>query len=118
MPALTVGQTFPAIRTMDVVMLLPDAARISRRSLPHLMIDKRRGPDTPSQMASIVPTEDRYKIEHDGGQRLVLVTFNAGAGSLQGTVDEAQKAIADSVALPPGVFVEFTGAAEAEQART
>ena len=27
---------------------------------------------------------------------------------------QAQQAIAQSVALPPGVFVEFTGAAEAE----
>ncbi len=42
------------------------------------------------------------------------VTFNVGSGSLQSIVHEAQQTIAQSVVLPPHVFVAFTGAAEAE----
>jgi len=67
-----------------------------------------------SQIANVQVTQDRYSIEHDGGQRLVSVTFNVGSGSLQRIVQEAQRNIAGSVVLPPHVFVAFTGAAEAE----
>jgi Cu/Ag efflux pump CusA len=58
---------------------------------------------------------DRYSIEHDGGQRRISVTFNVGGASLQSVVHEAQRTIARSVALPAGVYLEFTGAAAAEQ---
>jgi Cu/Ag efflux pump CusA len=82
------------------------------------MIGSPLGPVPLSSVARVYPTADRYSIEHDGGQRRVSVTFNVGArSSLQNIVAQAQRTIANSVALPPGVFVEFTGAAEAE-ART
>jgi Cu/Ag efflux pump CusA len=72
-----------------------------------------------AQIADITPTEDRYSIEHDGGQRRVSVTFNVNQGSLAGTVQRAQRTIAQQLKLPANVFLEFTGAAEAEaQART
>jgi Cu/Ag efflux pump CusA len=45
----------------------------------------------------------------------VSVTFNVRGGSLQSVVREAQRTIAASVKLPAGVYVEFTGAAAAEQ---
>jgi len=68
-----------------------------------------------SQLAHVELAQDRYSIEHDGGQRRVSVTFNVGSGSLQDVVRQAQGAIARSVVLPAGVFLEFTGAAEAER---
>jgi Cu/Ag efflux pump CusA len=68
-----------------------------------------------SQVARIDVSQDRYSIEHDGGQRRVSVTFNVGAGSLQSVVQQAQRAIAQSMVLPTGVFLEFTGAAAAER---
>lgn len=110
---LSVGQTFQGTRTIDVVMLLPDEIRHQPTALRHLMVGSPLGPIPLSQVATIDITEDRYKIEHDGGQRLVLVTFNAASGSLQSVVAEAQRAITESAALPTGVFLEFTGAAEA-----
>jgi Cu/Ag efflux pump CusA len=73
------------------------------------------GPVPLSQVAELSVTQDRYSIEHDGGQRRVSVTFNVGTGSLQTVVAQAQRTIASSVALPAGVFLEFTGAAEAER---
>jgi CzcA family heavy metal efflux pump len=109
-----VGQTFQGTRTIDVVVLLPDDARHQPAQLANLMISSPLGPVPLSQVASVEVTQDRYSIEHDGGQRLVAVTFNVGAGSLQAIVQEAQRAIAKSVVLPAHVFLEFTGAAEAE----
>jgi len=107
------GQTFAATRTVDVMLLLPDAVRHAPTELEHLMISSPLGPVPLSQIAHVEVSQDRSSIEHDGGQRLVVVTFNT-AGSLQSIVQQAQQAISRSVALPPGVFLEFTGAAEAE----
>jgi Cu/Ag efflux pump CusA len=78
------------------------------------MISSPLGPVPLSRVARVEVTTDRYSIQHDAGQRLVTVTFNVNAGSLQDVVNQAQQAISQSVALPPGVFVEFTGAAQAE----
>jgi Cu/Ag efflux pump CusA len=77
------------------------------------MISSPLGPVPLSQIAHVEVSQDRSSIEHDGGQRLVVVTFNT-AGSLQSIVQRAQQAISHSVTLPAGVFLEFTGAAEAE----
>lgn len=108
------GQSFQGTRTIDVVVLLPGDVRHQPAQLEKLMIASPLGPVPLSQVASIEITQDRYSIQHDGGQRLVAVTFNVGSGSLQSVVQEAQQIIAKSVVLPPHVFVEFTGAAEAE----
>src|SRR6202020_1562519 len=67
-----------------------------------------------SQVANILVTQDRYSIEHDGGQRRISVTFNVNGASLQSVVQQAAQAIAAKVTLPTGVYTEFTGAAEAE----
>jgi Cu/Ag efflux pump CusA len=73
------------------------------------------GPVPLSQVAHVGLTEDRYSIQHDGGQRRVSVTFNVRGAPLQSVVQEAQRVIAASVALPPGVYLEYTGAAAAER---
>jgi CzcA family heavy metal efflux pump len=115
----TVGQTYQSTRTVDVVTLLPDALRHDTASLEKLMIPTPSGPVPLSQVARVSPTEDRYSIEHDGGQRRISITFNVNKGSLSGTVQRAQQAISQNVKLPANVFLEFTGAAEAEaQTRT
>jgi len=114
-----VGQTYQGTRTVGVVVLLPETLRRDPSSLAKLMIGSPLGPIPLSQVAHVDATQDRYSIQHDGGQRRVSVTFNVGKGSLGSVVQQAQQAIARSVKLPAGVFIEFTGAAEAEaQTRT
>jgi len=110
-----VGQTFRATRTVDVDVLLPDAARRQPTQLARLMIASPLGPVPLSQVARIDVSEDRYSIEHDGGQRRISVTFNVRGAPLRSVVQEAQRVIASSVVLPAGVYLEFTGAAAAEQ---
>jgi len=110
-----VGQTFSGVRTVDAVVLLPDALRGEPAQLGKLMIASAMGPIPLAQVASFKLTQDRYSIEHDGGQRRVSVTFNVAGASLQGVVQEARQRIAQSVVLPSGVFLEFTGASAAEQ---
>lgn len=108
-----VGQTYRDTRTVNVVVLLPDTLRHQPTQLAKLMIGSTLGPIPLSQVARVIPSQDRYSIQHDGGQRRVAITFNV-KGSLQNIVQQAQQAINQSVKLPTGVFIEFTGAAEAE----
>ena len=110
-----VGQTFRGTRTVDVDVLLPDALRHQPAQLARLMIATPIGPVPLSQVAHVGVTEDRYSIQHDGGQRRVSVTFNVRDAPLQSVVREAQRAVAASVVLPAGVYIEYTGAAAAEQ---
>jgi CzcA family heavy metal efflux pump len=109
-----VGQTFSGTRTVDAVVLLPEALRHQPGALAHLMISGPLGPVPLSQVARILVTQDRYSIEHDGGQRRISVTFNVSGASLQSVVQQAAQAIASKVSLPTGVYTEFTGAAQAE----
>jgi Cu/Ag efflux pump CusA len=110
-----VGQTFSGTRIVDAVLLLPEDLRHRPEQLDKLMVSSPFGAVPLSQLAHLTLTADRYSIEHDGGQRRITVTFNVSGRALQDAVAEAQRKIASSVALPPGFFVEFTGAAEAEQ---
>src|SRR6184192_2735445 len=110
-----VGQAFHGTRTVDVDVLLPESWRHQPAQLARLMIASPLGPVPLAQVARIDVTQDRYSIQHDGGQRLVTVTFNTGGGSLQRIVQAAQRTIAASVKLPQGVYLDYTGAAAAEQ---
>jgi len=111
----SVGQTFHGTRTAEVAVLLPEIWRHQPAQLARLLIASPLGPVPLSQVARVNVTQDRYSIEHDGGQRRVSVTFNVRGGSLQAVVQEAQRTIAAAVALPAGVYLEYTGAAAAEQ---
>jgi len=109
-----VGQTFLGTRTVEAVVLLPDALRHQPEQVGKLMISGPLGPVPLSQIARIYTTQDRYSIEHDGGQRRISVTFNVSGESLGSVVQQARDTIASKVALPKGVYTEFSGAAEAE----
>jgi Cu/Ag efflux pump CusA len=111
----TLGQTYSGTRAVNVVMLLPAGSRNRPEALASLMIAGPLGPVPLGQVAKIMPTDTRYAITHDGGQRFDAVTFNVSGRSLQGTVNEARQRIS-VLKLPPGVYVEFTGAAAAQRA--
>jgi CzcA family heavy metal efflux pump len=111
-----VGQTYVGTRTIDAVIKLPDRWRASPALLGQLSINGPLGTVPLAKVASVQLTQDRYRIEHEGGQRRVSVTFNVEGRSLQRVVQDAQAAIARSVKLPAGTVMEFTGAAEAERA--
>ena len=111
----TVGQTYAGTRAVDVVMLLPETARNRPELLSSLMIAGPLGPVPLGQVARIIPTETRSAISHDGGQRFDSITFNVVGRSLQATVNDA-KARVGALNLPAGIYVEFSGAAAAQQA--
>ncbi|HVW71043.1 MAG TPA: efflux RND transporter permease subunit [Steroidobacteraceae bacterium] len=110
-----VGQTYSGVRTVPVVMRLPDSLRNRPEQLGKLPITGSYGPVPLGQVARLDLSEERYSIQHDGGQRRVSVTFNVSGRSLQDAVNDARQRIANNVRLPAATFLQFTGAAEAER---
>ena len=110
-----VGETFSGVRTIAVVVRLPSDQRSRVDQVGKLPIAGPYGPVPLSEVAAVGLTADRYSIQHDGGQRQVAITFNVAGRPLQDAVSEARQRIARSVKLPAGTYVEFTGAAQAEQ---
>jgi len=111
----TVGQTFSGVRTVGVVVRLPEERRDRAQQVGQLLVSGPYGPVPLQQVARVSLSGDRYSIQHDGGQRRVAITFNVQGRSLQDTVLEARQRIAHSVRLPAGTYIELTGAAEAER---
>jgi CzcA family heavy metal efflux pump len=111
----TLGQTFAGTRSVNVVMLLPEAERNRPDSLSALMVSGAFGPVPLGQVARVMPTDTRYLVSHDGGQRFDAITFNVTGRGLQATVDDAKARVA-ALKLPPGIVVRFTGAAAEQQA--
>ena len=111
----TVGQTFSGTRSVDTVVILPESTRNRPDLLGRLMISGPLGPVPLAQVARIRADAGRYMIEHDGGQRRISVTFNVEGRPLQDAVGEARQLIAQKIKLPTSVFIQFTGAAEAER---
>jgi len=69
---LQVGQTYAGIRSVNVVILLPQAQRNRPEMLSSLMIAGPFGPVPLSQVARIAPSESRFRVTHDGGQRQIF----------------------------------------------
>ena len=111
----TIGQTYDGIRSVNVVMILPPEQRNRPEILSAVMIPGPLGAVPLGQIAHIVPTATRYEVDHDGGQRFDMVTFNVRGASLQATVNDAKARIA-ALTLPAGTYVEFGGEAAAAQA--
>jgi len=110
-----VGQTFSGVRTVAVVLRLPQDQRNRIDRVGQLPVSGPYGPVPLSTVARVGLSADRYSIEHEGGERRITVTFNVEGRSLQDAVIEAKQRIAHSVRLPTGTYLEFSGAAQAEQ---
>jgi Cu/Ag efflux pump CusA len=110
-----VGQTYSGARSVSVVLRLPTGLRNRPEQIGNLLIPSAFGPIPLRQVARLGLSEERYSIQHDGGQRRIAVTFNVQGRALQSAVLEARRRIGQSVRLPTGTFIEFTGAAAAEQ---
>jgi CzcA family heavy metal efflux pump len=110
-----VGEAYAGTATVNVLIQLSQAWRNQPNQLRDLTIGGAFGPVPLSSVAKITPAEGRYSIRHENGLRFVPITFNVSGRSLQGAVSEASDRIANAGIIPPGVRVDFSGAAAAEQ---
>jgi len=114
-----VGQSHEGPRVVNVIVTLAPFARDAVEKIANLPLRAGNGAFIfLRDVADVDQTTGRAQIDHLGARRVVTVAADVADADVGGFVARAKKAIAASVHLPRGVFVEFAGAAEAEaQAR-
>jgi CzcA family heavy metal efflux pump len=101
---------------------IPVVVRIARAGAdPHavgaLLLRGRDGALTPlSAVAEVSMVSARSLIDHQDGLRRQIVVASPKGADQAAYAKAARKAIAEKVQLPPGVFLRFGGAAEAQTA--
>jgi Cu/Ag efflux pump CusA len=113
----TVAQTYEDNRVTDVVVTLEEEVRRDPERVASLQLRTPAGVLLPlREVADVYATSGRHSILHDGARRRQTITCNPAGRDVASFVAEARRAIAAGVALPPGTYLAFGGAAEAAAA--
>jgi cobalt-zinc-cadmium resistance protein CzcA len=104
-----------------LVARLPEAYRTSPKAIGTMLVAAPSGERIPlSRLATVQVVEGPSTITREWGQRRITVTCNVRGRDLGGFVAEAQRQVAERVAMPPGRYhVEWGGQFEnLQRART
>jgi CzcA family heavy metal efflux pump len=119
---VTVSQVVEGQRTFDLFVRLAESARNDVEAIRNVPIDVAgaAGPTkVPLRLVADVRLEERpYFINREDVQRRIVIQCNVAGRDLQGLIAEAQKKIAQKVALPPGYFLRYGGQFESQQEAT
>ena len=108
------GETYEGNRVFDVSVILDENSRRDPERLGSLIVHSPEGLRLPlGELADIFATTGRYMVVHDGAKRRQAVTCNVAGRDVSSFVAQARRQIGNRVQLPQGVYLEFTGAAEA-----
>jgi CzcA family heavy metal efflux pump len=111
-----VGQLAQADRSIPVVVRI-GAGQASPRTIGSLPVRSASGAVVPlSAVAKVAMQSGRSEIDHEDGLRRQVVTANPTTSDQTGFAAVARRAIASQVKLPPGVYLRYGGAAEAQVA--
>jgi len=111
-----VSQIYEGEKVFNVAVSLEPAARREPEAIGELLVGNSQGTRMKlNQLAEVFLTTGRYAILHDGARRRQTLTCNPAKRDVASFVADAQKQIAAKVTFPPGVYAEFSGAAEEQQ---
>ena len=111
---LTVGQVYEGNRVFSIAVILREADRQAPEQVGDLLVRNGEGLLVPlRELADVFEAPGRYSIDHDETRRRQTVVCNVHGRDLASFVEEAKRAVNEKVRLPRGVYVAFTGAAEA-----
>lgn len=111
----TVGQAYEGNAVFNVIVILDAQTRARVARIGELPIRTPGGTYILlRQVADIYETSGRYQVRHQGAQRVQTITANVEGRDVASFVADAKSKLARGVSLPPGVFIEFAGAAEAQ----
>lgn len=114
----TVAQLYRGNEVDPVAVTLDPASRGNPEMIGALILATPGGGRVRLRdVADVYRTEGRSSILHDGARRRQTITCNP-TRDVQSFVAAARRALAARVTLPPGMYLEFSGAAEAQQAAT
>jgi CzcA family heavy metal efflux pump len=107
------AQIFQDIRAIDIAVTTTPDLRQDPEAVGDLLIRSAAGIAVPlKSIAKVYLTEGRTSVSHDGGRPRQVVTANPAPRDVAKVAKAAQKAIAAQVKLPPGVYLDYTGAAQ------
>jgi len=110
------GELNQADRSVPVVVRIAGTGA-DPRAVGALLLRGRDGALTPlSSVARISMPLERSLVDHQDGLRRQIVVASPKRADQAGYAAMARKAIAAKVQLPPGVFLRYGGAAEAQSA--
>lgn len=116
-----VGDVVEGQLRFPLIVRLPEAFRASPQSIRELLISTPQGERIPlARLATVEIVEGPSTITREWGQRRITITANVRGRDLGSFVADAQRAIADRVALPSARYrVEYGGQFEnLERAQT
>ncbi len=103
-------------RRFPVVVRLASAYRGTPEAIGQLMMTTPSGGKVQlSQVARVQVVEGPELINHENGERMVIVQSNVRGRDLGGFAAEVQRAVAERVRLPEGYFVTYGGQFENQQ---
>jgi len=112
-----VNQVYVGDRSVDVVARLPASQLADAGSVRSLLLRTAAGQFVRvGDVAQIYLTTGRAAIRHQSGQRIGVVTFNAGSRGIQPVAADVQRIVTDEGARFPSVWLEMSGEAEAQRA--
>jgi Cu/Ag efflux pump CusA len=111
------AQIYEESRALQIVVTTPPELRQDLESVGDLLIRGASGVTVSlNQVARVRLTEGRTSIAHQGGRPRQVVTANPAPKDVQRVTKAAQAAIAKSVKLPAGVYLDYAGTAAGTQA--
>jgi CzcA family heavy metal efflux pump len=114
--AADVAQVFQGNRVVGVTVILDENSRRDPEAVGSLVLHNAEGLRMPlRELANVYLSTGRSMVVHESARRRQQVTCDVAGRDLASFVREARQKI-QALKLPPGVYVSFSGAAEAQAA--
>lgn len=114
---LVVSQILEDESAYDLTVRLAESERADLAAVGEIPVDTPAGHKVPMKaLAHIYEDRGPNFITRENVQRKIVVMCNVANRDMGGVVHDAQQAIADSVVLPAGYYVEFGGQFESASA--
>lgn len=106
------AQIYRQDRAVDIAVTTPPDLRAQPEAVGDLVLRSTSGGVVPlRQVAEVRLVDGRTSIAHNGGRAVQTVTANPSPREVAKVTRAAEQAIAQKVQLPPGAYVEISGAA-------
>lgn len=107
------AKIFQETRTIDIAVTTPPDLRRDPEAVADLLVRSATGTAVPlKSIAKVYLTETRTIVRHDGGRPRQAVTANPKPEDVSRVTKAVRDAVNAKVTLPPGVFLEYSGAAK------
>ena len=111
-----VSTLIDGVRRFEITARLDDAAKASVQSIQRIPLKTGSGAIVPlSSVADVTVSEGYSFVRREQLQRYAVIQMDIRGRDVDGFVQEANAAIEEQLALPPGYWIEWGGAFENQQ---